>query len=286
MSVNIKNWFKKNWKKIVYSLVFILVTFISPFEDAIFNLDFLKEFSIRDIETKEDALPNPILVTPLTEKSKFISGRNCIPGSEIYIYINETDGHKLSLTSDKAGMFYQPIKCGDLKPGDVVWIKQISGDKSSELSPAYIVINSNLHSYYTDREKTTISSIQNIIMLLVSWAVLIIGALTYMLVKEKSKYRFNFFLIIAFFLFILSIYYGISCATSIVSSLSEGVSVSEYGTIDKNWWNQIKLFQQAIFASILFIIWSAAPNGMHTQKDNDYEKSNANCSADSINFNI
>ena len=94
------------------------------------------------------------------------------------------------------------------------------------------------------------------VMLLLSWSVLIIGGFTYLLFKESTNYKPNLFLVVAIFLLLFSIYYGISCLTAIADLLEKG---SIHGSLDKSLWKLIQLFQQAVFIAIISIIWSYSP---------------------------
>lgn len=202
---------------------------------------------------------------PLTELSESISGRRCQSKAQISIFINQKKRSRYKAAADDSGTFRLQLENKRLSPGDLIWVRQSKNGQNSKFSPAYSVIDTKLVSWYSGKEKEIISSLQNITNILLSWSVIIIGGFIYLIIKEGRRLQLLFLLIPIFFLFILSIYYGFSCNSSLISALSNSIPVSKHPSIDTFWWKHIELFQQAIFLSAIFVLW----NMPHTNKKSD-----------------
>lgn len=243
-------------ERLIYVLIFAVFAYFSPLKEAVFTPRLVKSFLIDFFKSESKSLRQPLLVTPLTEKLQSISGGYCEPNANIAIFIGTRDSPNYELMSDKEGKFSQSITDNKLKPGDLVWVSQSKNGKISGLSPSYRVLDTALLSWYLEKEKLAISSLNDIITILLSWSVLIIGGLIYLTIRQSATYRAKWLLIPIFLLFILSIYYGFSCSSEIISIVDKGISVMESTFIHEYWWNQIQLFQQAIFISGLFLLWN------------------------------
>ena len=244
-------------KRLLYVLIFSALVYFSPLKEAIFTPQFLKNFLINVlVESEPKKLNPPLIVTPLTERGESICGRYSQGNADIKIFINRKDSPQYELKSDKEGNFYHPIKDNKLKPGDLVWVSQSKNGENSNLSPAYRVLDTSMVSWYLEKEKEAISSLDNTIKILLSWSVLLIGGLIYLTVKQLGQYRLKWLLVLIFFQFILSIYYGFSCSSEIISAVDKGISVTESTFIHEYWWKQIELFQQGIFVSGIFLLWN------------------------------
>jgi len=244
-------------KRLSYILAFSALVFFSPFKKVIFPPNFPMNFLIYFFQKESKSpLPAPIVVTPLTEKTLSIAGRNAAPRATVKVYVNQDSCAQYVSVANADGNFRQSIPENKLHPGDLIRVSQSVDEKKSKLSPPYTVFDSKLISLQEEREKGRVSSLESTVNILLSWSVLIIGGLVYVTVVGRKKLELLFLIGPILFYFILSIYYGISCKNGITESIDKGISVLNMPQVHECWWNQIQLFEQAIFIGAIFALWN------------------------------
>jgi hypothetical protein len=240
-----------------YILAFSALVFISPFKKVIFPPHFPMNFLIYFFQKESKSeLPPPIIVTPLTENSLWIAGRNAVPGATVSIFIDQDKCAHYVLVANLNGTFRQSIQKNRLRAGDLIRVSQTDSGRKSNLSPAYTVLDSKLISWYEEREKSRVSSLDSTVNILLTWSVLIIGGLVYLTATNRRKPALLFLVVPILFYFILSIYYGVSCKNAITESIDKGISALNMPSVHLCWWNQIQSFEQAMFIGAIFILWN------------------------------
>lgn len=256
-------------RSIIYLLIFLWLVYLSPFKDVIYSKDFIQSFWINLFlkgtpETSD--LNAPFLTYPLTESSACVKGKGSSPGSLVTIYINNKPS--FTIQADKEGNFECEIG-RQLKVGDAVSVQQNKFKSSSPISVPVLVSDGDykLARFKMDEEKEKIGLIESSCTLLISWSVLIIGALSYMILYRRGAIRFLWIALFIIFLMVMSIYYGVSTKSPIISAIDKHTAVLSTSNIHLYWWKQIEFFERGLFLACVLMVLNLGISAPQIKED-------------------
>jgi hypothetical protein len=163
----------------------------------------------------------------------------------------------LTIQADGDGSFECNVQ-GQLKVGDTISAQQTKGKEISSVSFPIIVSDDdlNLIKLKMEEEKQKISLIESSCALLISWSVLIIGAVSYMILYKRKTVQLLWITPIVIFLMVLSIYYGISVKSPMISAVDRFMPVLSMTSVHIYWWKQIEFFERGLFLACILLIWN------------------------------
>lgn len=256
---------------IIYLFIFLILVYLSPFRDTIHPIKFIKSLGIiggisdliKGGKGKNEPLDPPAIICPVTESSAYIKGKGAKESAHIIIYFN--DKPTLTIQADDDGNFECNI-LGLLKVGDAISAQQTKEKEIGSVSSPIIVSDDalNLIKLKMEEEKQKISLIESSCTLLISWSVLIIGAVSYIILYKRRTIQLLWIAPFVIFLMVLSIYYGISVKSPMISAIDKSIPVLSMTNVHIYWWNQFEFFEQGLFLACILLVWNLglpAPQG-------------------------
>lgn len=273
-SIGVGKMVKRYTHSITYLLIFLLLVYFSPFRHIIYSKEFIRSFQIIEVignlikkgKTEFSDLNPPTVSYPLKESSTWIKGKGASWGSLVTIYIN--DKPRLTVQADKEGNF--ECEMGhQLKSGDTVTVRQMIYESFSPISPPIFVTDDDykLAKLKMDEEREKIRLIESSCTLLISWSVLIIGGLSYIILYRRGSTRFLWIIPFIIFLIVMSIYYGISTKGPIISAMDKYVPVLSITNLHVYWWKQIEFFERGLFLACILLVWNLGAPAVQIKED-------------------
>jgi hypothetical protein len=243
-------------KRVLFLIIFGVLIYLSPLRDTIYSLDLFKGLLI-EVVTNKTGPDVPRLVTPITKSAQLVKGTGAWSKATILIYIN--DQHVYKTVADGKGHFEQKTKLR-LKVGDQISVMQIIDREKSPLSLPVIVSDDELKlaALKMEEDKTRINIIDTTVTLLLSWAVLIIGGISYFVFTRHENLGLIIFVPAIFFLLVLSIYFGVSTKLAMLAALDQGNLITLHPKVNDLWWKEIQTFEWAIVLLSIFFLWNLA----------------------------
>jgi len=248
---------ERSWvmiKRVLYLILFAVLIFLSPLRDTIYSLEFFKGLLMEAI-TKKTRPDAPRLITPITKSAQFVKGAGACSKATILIYTNDQLVYKT--VADEKGNFEQKTSFR-IKVGDLISVMQIIDREKSQLSLPVIVSDDELKlaALKMEEDKTRVNVIDTTVTLLLSWAVLIIGGVSYFVFNKYEKLKFIIFVPAIFFLLVLSIYFGVSTKLAILAALDQGNLITLHPKVNDLWWKEIQSFEWGIVLLSVFFLWN------------------------------
>lgn len=241
-------------KRVGFIILFGLLIYLSPFWDALYSLDLFKGL-YTELVTKKPGIEAPCLITPITKSTQFVEGTKARKEATILIYINDQQVYRT--VADKNGHFKQKISL-KLKIGDQISVKQLE-DREESLPSLPVIVSDDelkLANFKMEEDKTKVNVIDTTVTLLLSWAVLIIGGISYFVFTKYGEFKLTILVPVIFFFLVQSVYFGVSTKIAILAVLGRGNLVHLPPKLNDLWWNEIQSFEWGIVLLCIFFLWN------------------------------
>lgn len=244
-------------KRVLFLIIFGVLIYLSPLRDTIYSLEFFKGL-LGEAITEKNRPDAPRLITPITKSSHFVKGTGACSKATVLIYTNDQLVYKT--VADDRGNFEQKTSL-KLKIGDLISVMQITNSGKSPVSLPIIVSDDELKlaALKMEEDKTRVNVMDTTVTLLLSWAVLIIGGVSYFVFDKYEKLKLIIIFVPAiFFLLLLSIYFGVSTKLAILVALDQGNLITLHPKVNDLWWKEFQSFEWAIVLLSVFFLWNLA----------------------------